>query len=201
MLLSDIDGLYTSDTNHYDNAEHLPQISQITEDILAMAGSANASYASGGMVTKLEAARIATAAGCHMIICDGRGATPLFRLQNSGRCSFFVATESPFTARKQWIAGALAPRGGITIDDGAAKALREGKSLLPAGVLAVDGHFDRGDLISVADQNGKIVGLSSYASQDAYTIMGHKSREIQTMVGYRGRDEMIHSDNLVVIDS
>jgi len=202
ILLSDVDGLYTANPNNDSTATHLGQIDQITDDILAMAGTANAHYASGGMITKLEAARIATRAGCHMIICDGRATAPLDRLENGARCSCFIATETPHAARKQWIAGALTPRGTIGVDAGAAAALRKGKSLLPAGVVSVDGQFDRGDLVAVEDQTGKIIGhgLSSYAAPDAAKIKGHKSREIETMLGYRGRDEMIHADNLVVID-
>ena len=201
VLLSDVDGLYTGNPNDNKAATHLPQIDQITDDIMAMAGVANAQYASGGMITKLEAARISTAAGCHMIICDGREPEPLLRLEKGAVCSCFIATETPHAARKQWIAGALTPRGTIAVDAGAADALRRGKSLLPAGVVAVDGQFDRGDLIAVEDQTGRVIGhgLSSYSAGDAAKIKGHKSREIETMLGYRGRDEMIHADNLVVI--
>ena len=138
-----------------------------------------------------------------MIICDGRDPEPLLRLENGARCSCFIATETPHAARKQWIAGALTPRGTIGVDAGAATALRSGKSLLPAGVVAVDGQFDRGDLVAVEDQSGRIIGhgLSSYSAADASKIKGHKSRDIETMLGYRGRDEMIHADNLVVIDN
>ncbi len=203
VLLSDVDGLYTGNPNDNKAAKHLPQIDQITDDIIAMAGAANAQYASGGMITKLEAARISTAAGCHMIICDGRDPEPLLRLEKGAACSCFIATKTPHAARKQWIAGALTPRGTIAVDAGAAHALRRGKSLLPAGVVAVDGQFDRGDLIAVEDQAGRVIGhgLSSYSASDATKIKGHKSREIETMLGYRGRDEMIHADNLVVIDN
>ena len=202
ILLSDVDGLYTGNPNQNNDAVHLPQIDHINDDIMAMAGAANAQYASGGMVTKLEAGRISTAAGCHMIICDGRDPEPLLRLENGARCSCFIATETPHAARKQWIAGALKPRGTIGVDAGAAAALRNGKSLLPAGVVAVDGLFDRGDLIAVEDQVGRTIGhgLSSYSAADAAKIKGHKSREIETMLGYRGRDEMIHADNLVMIE-
>ena len=203
VLLSDVDGLYTGNPNDNKAATHLPHINHITADIMAMAGAANAQYASGGMVTKLEAARISTAAGCHMIICDGRDPEPLSLLEKGANCSCFIATETPHAARKQWIAGALTPRGTIAVDAGAALALRRGKSLLPAGVVAVDGQFDRGDLIAVEDQSGRVIGhgLSSYSAGDAAKIKGHKSREIETMLGYRGRDEMIHADNLVVIDN
>ena len=202
VLLSDIDGLYTGNPNDNRAAMHLPQIDHITDDIMAMAGTANAQYASGGMVTKLEAARISTTAGCNMIICDGRDPEPLSRLENGATCTCFIATETPHAARKQWIAGALTPRGTIAVDAGAALALRRGKSLLPAGVVAVDGQFDPGDLIAVEDQSGRVIGhgLSSYSADDAAKIKGHKSREIETMLGYRGRDEIIHADNLVVID-
>ena len=203
ILLSDIDGLYTGNPNQNNNAAHLPQIDQITDDIVAMAGAANAQYASGGMVTKLEAGRISTAAGCHMIICDGRDPEPLLKLENGARCSCFIATKTPHAARKQWIAGALTPRGTIGVDSGAATALRSGKSLLPAGVVAIDGQFERGDLVAVEDQSGRIIGhgLSSYSAADAAKIKGYKSREIEAMLGYRGRDEMIHADNLVVISN
>jgi glutamate 5-kinase len=203
ILLSDVDGLYTGNPNQNNDAVHLPQIDHINDDIMAMAGDANAQYASGGMITKLEAGRISTAAGCHMIICDGRDPEPLLRLENGARCSCFIATETPHAARKQWIAGALKPRGIIGVDAGAAAALRSGKSLLPAGVVAVDGLFDRGDLIAVEDQAGRTIGhgLSSYSAADAAKIKGHKSREIETMLGYRGRDEMIHADNLVMIEN
>ena len=201
ILLSDVDGLYTLNPNQNNDVAHLPEINHITDDIMAMAGTANAQYASGGMITKLEAGRISTAAGCHMIICDGRDPEPLSRLENGARCSFFIATETPHAARKQWIAGALTPRGTIGVDTGAAKALRSGKSLLPAGVVAVGGQFDRGDLVAIEDLSGRIIGhgLSSYSATDAAKIKGQKSREIETMLGYRGRDEMIHADNLVVI--
>jgi glutamate 5-kinase len=202
ILLSDVDGLYTGNPNRNNCAAHLPRIDHITDSIMAMAGAANAQYASGGMITKLEAGRISTAAGCHMIICDGRDPEPLLRLENGARCTCFIATETPHAARKQWIAGALTPRGTIGVDAGAAEALRKGKSLLPAGVVAIDGQFDRGDLVAVEDQSGKVIGhgLSSYGAADAAKIKGYKSREIETMLGYRGRDEIIHADNLVVTD-
>ena len=203
ILLSDVDGLYTENPNYSKSAKHLALINYVDDEIMAMAGSANAQYASGGMLTKLEAARICTAAGCHMIICDGRDPKPLSKVESGAKCSCFLATKSPHAARKQWIAGALTPRGTIKVDAGAAFALRKGKSLLPAGVIAVNGQFDRGDLIAVENPSGKIIGygLSSYGTADTVKIKGHKSREIETMLGYRGRDEIIHADNLVVIES
>ena len=203
VLLSDVDGLYTANPNGDNSATHIGEIAQITPDIMAMAGPANAAYASGGMVTKLEAARIATSAGCQMIICNGQSPAPLSRLEAGARCTIFAAALSPHTARKQWIAGALTPKGTIRIDDGAARALRAGRSLLPAGVVAVKGQFERGDLIEIEDSTGLVIGhgLSSYGHKDAMAIRGHKSNAIESVLGYRERDEMIHADNLVMSDS
>ncbi len=203
VLLSDIDGLYTANPHGDGKATHLAKVPQITTDILAMAGPANATYASGGMVTKLEAARIATSAGCQMIICNGQDPSPLKRLQTGAKHTLFAAIQSPHTARKQWIAGSLNPKGKIRIDDGAVTALQHGRSLLPAGVLSVTGQFDRGDLIEVENKVGEVIGhgLSSYSSDDAMLICGHKSNEIESVLGYRGRDEMIHADNLVISDT
>ena len=203
VLLSDVDGLYTANPNGDNGATHIGEIAQITPDIMAMAGPANAAYASGGMVTKLEAARIATSAGCQMIICNGQSPAPLSRLEAGARCTIFAAALSPHTARKQWIAGALTPKGTIRIDDGAARALRAGRSLLPAGVIAVNGQFERGDLIEIEDSAGLVIGhgLSSYGHRDAMAIRGHKSNKIESVLGYRERDEMIHADNLVMSDS
>ena len=203
VLLSDIDGLYTANPNGDSKATHLAKVPQITTNILAMAGPANAAYASGGMVTKLEAARIATSAGCQMIICNGKDPSPLTRLQTGAKHTLFAAIQSPHTARKQWIAGSLTPKGKICIDDGAVTALESGRSLLPAGMISVTGQFDRGDLIEVENSAGVVIGhgLSSYSSDDAMLICGHKSNEIETVLGYRGRDEMIHADNLVISDT
>ena len=184
-------------------ATHLAKVPQITPDIIAMAGPANAAYASGGMVTKLEAARIATSAGCQMVICNGKNLAPLTRLRAGAKHTLFTATHSPHTARKKWIAGSLSPKGKIRIDDGAATALQEGRSLLPAGMIEVTGQFDRGDLIEVEKKAGTVIGhgLSSYSSDEAILICGHKSNEIETILGYRGRDEMIHADDLVINDT
>ena len=203
VLLSDVDGLYTANPNGDNSATHIGEITQITPDIMAMAGPANAAYASGGMITKLEAARIATSAGCQMIICNGQSPAPLSRLEAGTKCTIFAATLSPHTARKQWIAGALTPKGTIRIDDGALRALHAGRSLLPAGIVAVNGQFERGDLIEIEDSTGRVIGhgLSSYGHKDAKAIRGHKSNEIESVLGYRERDEMIHADNLVISDS
>jgi glutamate 5-kinase len=200
ILLSDINGLYTADPRHDGQARLIPEVTEITADIEAMAGEAPAGYSSGGMVTKLAAARIALGAGCRMAIADGRPMHPLAALAEGGDCTWFLPAASPLTARKRWIAGALKPVGTLTVDDGALNALKAGKSLLPAGVIAVEGRFERGDAVRVLDRGGREVarGLSAYAGADAAIIKGHKSREIEALLGYRGRDEMIHRDDLVL---
>ena len=200
ILLSDIDGLYDRDPRHNPAARHLDLVTEITPEIEAMAGHAALGYSSGGMVTKLQAARIATAGGCRMAITDGRGMHPLRGLDNCAPCTWFTATATPLTARKSWIAGALNPVGAITVDTGAERALNSGKSLLPAGVTTVSGRFDRGDAVRINSADGREIGrgLSAYSSVDAGRIAGHKSREIEAILGYRGRDEMIHRDDLVL---
>jgi len=202
ILLSDIDGLYSGNPRHDTAARHVPEVTAITDAVMAMAGTANASYASGGMVTKLEASRIAMNAGCGMIICDGRGAQPVGGLIDGGRHTLFRAEHSPLTARKRWIGGALTPKGRITVDNGAARALRQGRSLLPAGVTAAHGGFERGDLIAIEDENRQVIGhgLSAYSVDDTRAILGHKSSEIENLLGYRGRDEVIHADNLAMLE-
>jgi glutamate 5-kinase len=165
-----------------------------------MAGATANSYASGGMVTKLAAAKIAVAAGCRMAIADGRAVGALGALAAGGKASWFLAEITPMTARKRWIRGSLKPRGSLTLDAGAQAALKAGKSLLPAGVIAVEGGFERGDLVLVLDAEGREVarGLSAYGAADALRIKGHRSREIEALIGYRGREELIHRDDLVL---
>ena len=201
VLLSDIDGLYTSDPRRNPEAEFVPLVPAITPDILAMAGEAPPGYSSGGMVTKLEAARIAVSGGCNMVIADGQRANPLAALSEGARCTWFLAEIEPLTARKRWIAGTLKPKGLVRVDAGALAALERGKSLLPAGVTAVEGQFERGDTVLVRDPEGREVarGLIAYSSDDAGRILGHKSREFEAVLGYRGREELIHRDDLVLI--
>ena len=200
VLLSDIDGLYTADPRRDPAARHLPEVAQITPEIEAMAGEAPPGYSSGGMVTKLAAARIAVGAGCRMAIASGRALHPLRGLEEGATATWFLPASEPRTARKAWIAGSLKATGELTVDDGAAAALASGRSLLPAGVVAVSGRFERGDLVIVRDRAGRELarGLSAYGAADARRIAGHKSREIEALLGYRGRDEMIHRDDLVV---
>ncbi len=200
VLLSDIDGLYSADPRQNPEAEFIPEVAEITAEIEAMAGVAPTGYSSGGMVTKLVAGRIATGAGCRMAIADGRRLHPLQAVDEGARCTWFLASVEPRTARKRWIAGSLKPSGKLVVDAGALKALKSGKSLLPAGVTAVEGRFERGDAVLVCDPEGQEVarGLAAYSAADARRIMGHKSREIEAILGYRGREELVHRDDLVV---
>ncbi len=200
ILLSDIDGLYDADPRFTGNAAHIPEVASITAEIEAMAGAAATGYASGGMVTKLQAARIALAGGCHMVITDGRVDHPLRALADGAKSSWFVASATPRTARKRWIAGSLKPKGVLTVDNGASKALQNGRSLLPAGISNVAGRFERGDLVTVRTDEGLELGrgLSAYSSADAARIAGYKTSEIENILGYRGRDEVIHRDDLVL---
>jgi glutamate 5-kinase len=200
VLLSDIDGLYERDPRTDAAARRLPEVAAITPEIEAMAGAAPVGYSSGGMVTKLQAAKIATASGCRMAIADGRALHALKSLEDGAACTWFLATATPMTARKTWIAGALNPVGSISVDAGAERALREGRSLLPVGVRSVAGRFERGDAVAIVTADGQEIGkgLSAYSSEDAARIAGHNSREIEAILGYRGRGEIIHRDDLVL---
>ncbi len=200
VLLSDIDGLYTQDPRRYPEAEFVPLVEAITPEIEAMAGEAPPGYSSGGMVTKLQAARIAVSGGCNMLIADGRREHPLAAVIEGARSTWFRAEIEPLTARKRWIAGSLKPMGSITIDAGASAALEQGKSLLPAGVTSVMGDFEPGDAVLVRNGGGGEVarGLIAYSSADARRLLGHKSREFEAILGYRGREELIHRDDLVL---
>ena len=200
VLLSDIDGLYTANPRKNPEAAFVPVVRELTPEHEAMAGTAEAGDGTGGMVTKLAAARIALAAGCRMVIADGTPARPLARIADGARCTWFLPRANPGAARKRWIAGSLMPVGTLTVDDGAARALAAGKSLLPIGVVAVDGNFQKGDAVIVRDRAGRELGrgLCAYAAKDARRIMGLKTGEIADRLGYRGRDEIIHRDDLAV---
>jgi glutamate 5-kinase len=203
VLLSDVDGLYTADPNRDPKAELVDRVMRVTPEIEAMAGRAASAVGSGGMATKLVAAKIAMAAGCHLCIAAGHYRHPVRRIEEGARCTWFVPGSSPVAARKQWIAGTLRPAGAIAIDAGALQALREGKSLLPAGVIRALGRFDRGDTVSVVGPDGREFarGIVAYSDADAARIMGRKSSQIEGILGYRGRDEMIHRDDLVILQA
>lgn len=200
VLLSDVDGLYTADPGRDPQARFIPEIRAITPDIEAMAGGVSSDVGSGGMATKIAAAKIAVGAGCHMCVSLGKAMHALQRIESGARCSWFYPHANPATVRKQWIAGALKPAGELIIDAGALAALNAGKSLLPAGVMRVGGQFERGDAVLVRAADGAEVarGLCAYSSVDAERIRGRKSSEIEALLGYRGRDEMIHRDDLVI---
>jgi glutamate 5-kinase len=173
----------------------------MTPEIDAMGGEPPPGYSSGGMRTKLAAARIATSAGCAMAIALGHQPHPLRALADGARCTWFLPVQDGRSARKRWIAGSLSPLGSVTVDAGAARALGAGRSLLPAGVRAVAGDFARGDAVRVMGPDGAEVarGLSAYTSEDARRIIGHRSEEIEAILGWRGRDELIHRDDLVLL--
>ena len=201
VLLSDIDGLYTADPRRDPAARHIPVVAAITPEIEAMGGAPPPGYSSGGMRTKLVAARIATGAGCAMEIAPGEAPHPLRALAAGGRCTWFLPAPEGRSARKRWLLGSLQPLGSFTIDAGAARALAAGRSLLPAGVTAIEGRFERGDPVLVRDGQGRVLarGLSAYASEDAARIIGHRSAAIAEILGWRGRDELIHRDDLALV--
>ncbi len=200
ILLSDVDGLYDADPRRNPNARHIPEVASITAEIEAMAGGSNATAAvgTGGMVTKIEAARIATAAGCAVAVTDGAAPDCFARLLSGERATWFLAAADRKAAYKAWIAGGLHAEGAVVIDDGAARAIGAGKSLLPAGVIEVSGAFDKGDAIRVLDSARREVarGLARYDASDAKRIMGRKSSEIESVLGYDDGAALIHADDL-----
>lgn len=201
ILLSDVDGLYTANPKLDPTAKHIERVTDITSEIEAMAGGSSSTVGTGGMVSKLIAAKIASRAGCRVILASGLGKHPLQNLKTGGRATEFVASTTPRRARKHWIAASLDTMGTVTIDHGAAEALKCGRSLLPAGVTAIDGRFERGDPLLVRDVEGRDIakGLSAYDAEDARQIRGQKTEAIALLLGYQGRDELIHRDDLVLL--
>jgi glutamate 5-kinase len=200
VLLSDIDGLYSANPHHEPDARFIPRVLDITPEIEAMAGGAGSPMGSGGMQTKIAAAKIAVGAGCHLCIAEGAHPHPLKRIEDGARCTWFVPSSTPVATRKQWIAGTLKPAGELAVDAGAVRALMRGKSLLPAGVVRTLGRFERGDAVSIVGPDGTEVarGLCAYSDGDAARIIGRKSMEIEQVLGFRGRDEIVHRDDLVL---
>jgi glutamate 5-kinase len=201
VLLSDIDGLYTANPNEDPDAQFIARVLEITPAIEAMASGTVSDMGSGGMQTKIAAAKIAVGAGCHLCIAKGAHPHPLLRIEEGALCTWFVPSSTPLATRKQWIAGTLKPAGAIAVDDGAVRALLAGKSLLPAGVTRAVGRFERGDTVSIVGPDGVEVarGICAYSDSDAARIIGRKSAEIEALLGYRGRDEIVHRDDLVVL--
>jgi glutamate 5-kinase len=200
VLLSDVDGLYDRPPGGEDVAKLVPVVARITPEIEAMAGVSGSEFSRGGMLTKIEAGKIATTAGTHMVIASGRVQHPLKTIGAGAPCTWFLTPANPVTARKKWIAGSLEPRGALIIDAGAVKALRSGKSLLPAGVIKIEGGFGRGDAVVVRGPDGHEVGrgLVAYDAADAEKIKGRSSADVLLILGYTGRTEMIHRDDLVL---
>ena len=201
VLLSDIDGLYTANPHEDPDAEFISRVLEITPAIEAMAGGVSSGMGSGGMQTKIAAAKIAVGAGCHLCIAKGASQHPLKRIEEGARCTWFVPSSTPMATRKQWIAGTLKPAGAIAVDEGAVRALMSGKSLLPAGVTRALGRFERGDTVSIIGPDGGEVarGICAYSDSDAARIIGRKSAEIEKVLGFRGRDEIVHRDDLVLL--
>jgi glutamate 5-kinase len=207
VLLSDVDGLYTADPRSDPTARHIPTVEKLSPEIEAMAGGANAAHGvgTGGMATKLMAARIAHGAGCATMVTLGRrdGAGPLAAVEAGGRATLFAAHATPAAAYKQWIGGALAPQGTLVVDDGAATALKSGKSLLPAGVVLVEGRFDKGDAVCIRSRDGQDLarGLAAYGSREADAIKGLRSDAVEATLGYRGPPAIVHRNDLVWLGS
>lgn len=200
VLLSDIDGLYDKPPAPGNDAKLIPVVPRITAEIESVAGGSGSELSRGGMVTKIEAGKIATTAGVHMVIASGRVMHPLKAIADGGPCTWFLTPANPVTSRKKWIAGSLEPHGALHIDDGAVKALRSGKSLLPAGVKKIDGAFQRGDAVLLRGPDGAEVGrgLVAYDFADAEKIIGRSSADVQTILGFTGRTVMVHRDDLVM---
>ena len=200
VLLSDVDGLYSAPPDNDPDADFIPLVERITPEIEAMAGSAGSDLSRGGMRTKIDAARIATEAGTTMVIASGKRLHPIRAIAEGGRATWFPARSTPVTARKKWIHGHLKTHGSVSIDAGAVRALKSGKSLLPAGVTGVSGRFARGDAISIRDPDGAEIGrgLVAYDVQDAEQLIGRNSTEIESLLGYAGRAEMIHRDDMAL---
>ena len=198
VIFSDIKGLYTANPRKDPDARLIPVVEKITPEIEAMADGAGSAVGTGGMATKLMAARLCMEAGCDMAIALGSELHPLSRMLKTQECTWFLADKTPISARKAWIGGAIKPRGVLVLDAGAVKALDTGKSLLPAGIKAVKGSFDRGDAVSLEDENGCFLGkgLTAYNACDAKAIAGKHSNEIESILGYHGQDEIIHRDDL-----
>jgi glutamate 5-kinase len=202
VLLSDVDGFYTADPGRNPAAEHIPEVANIDTEMFAMAGESRSAIGRGGMATKLQAARIATHAGCVTIVASGAVAGPLRALAAGGRCTVFKAHGTPTAARKQWLAGILELRGELRLDQGAERALANGSSLLPVGLIEVVGNFRRGDAVTLVGANGAELGrgLAAYASDEAAQIIGCQSEQIEARLGYRGRTVMVHRDDLVLLE-
>ncbi len=200
VLLSDVDGLYTAPPGSEREARRLDVVTEITGEIEAMAGDAGSELSRGGMRTKVEAAKIARGAGCDMVIASGKRQNPLKAIAEGAPCTWFLAPSDPVTARQRWISGQLEPKGTIVVDEGAERALFAGRSLLPAGVTSISGDFDRGEAVVIRAADGRELGrgLIAYTRRDAERIIGMKTSETAEILGFRGRDELVHRDDMAL---
>jgi len=203
VLLSDVDGLYDGDPGRNPAARLIPEVREITPAIEAVAGAAATEFGSGGMITKIMAARICMNAGCATVIASGKRLFPVQAIEDGADCTWFLPGRTPRQARKQWIAGTLVPRGSVTVDEGAERALRAGSSLLPVGIVQVTGDFQAGDAVTIRSRTGRDLGrgLAAHSSDEARRICGRRSEELAALLGYSGRDEFIHRDNLALLDN
>lgn len=200
LILSDINGFYTANPSTNPNAEYIPLVEALTPEIEAMAGDSGSAVGTGGMITKLQAVKIAHGAGCHTWIGAGRPLHPITNLCEKGGGTWFTAHSTPLNARKRWIGGTVNPSGSVSVDAGAEKALTEGGSLLAVGVVSVKGDFDRGEAIRILSANGKILGkgLVAYDATETRAIMGKKSEAFESLIGYKGKSALIHRDDMVL---
>ena len=201
ILLSDVDGLYTDNPKKNKKTKLIKTVKEIDENIQSYATKTENIYGSGGMKTKIDAAKICQLSGCYMVIANGNCEDPIKEILQNKKCTWFLPKISKLDARKQWIIGSVAPKGEVIIDHGAVKALSNGKSLLPAGVKKISGTFEKGDHILVKDQNNKECarGLTSFSSIEVEKIKGSHSKEIKNILGYSSREEIIHKDDLVKV--
>lgn len=203
VLLSDVDGLYTADPRRNADAQHIPHLDSLAAEHDAMAEGANtdAGVGSGGMATKLAAARIAHAAGCSTVITLGDREHPLRAIENGARTTLIAAATTPASARAAWLAGHLTPEGSIRVDDGAAKALKKGASLLAVGVTSLQGAFERGAAVAVTSASGETIakGITAYSSAEIARVIGRRSEEVEAILGYRGRPAIVHRDDMVLL--
>lgn len=202
VLLSDVDGLYSDDPHRNEQARHVAVVDRLDDDIVRMARGSGGLFGSGGMQTKVQAAKIAMRAGCTTLIAGGRAEHPLRALQQGARCTRFQPDRTPAAARKQWLAGMLELAGELKLDAGASDALRAGKSLLAVGIAAVQGEFQRGDAVILVSPGGLEIGrgLVAYSAAEISAIRGCRSADIESRLGYRGPDSVVHRDDLVLFD-
>ena len=202
VVLSDVDGLYAGDPRA-SGSYHIPVVEEVSEDVERLAGGPRGLHARGGMASKVRAAKDCMEGGCSLVLTRGDVKNPLKTLEGGGRHTLFLSRVKPRTARKNWLSGMVNCEGSLEVDEGAEVALRRGKSLLPSGVVGVRGNFLRGDAVGVCDRRGKVlgVGLSAYGSEEARKLMGHRSGEIEEILGYKHAEELVHRDDLALMRS